>query len=310
MLKKSKFNLFVVSFLAASCLILYQSKFAALEFSNSNKMGKVYAVTIHNPFNESYELTNLKNELNNLASTKPKLKVGLFYINPNDGSYINLNAKDSFCAASLIKLPILVSLMQCIDKGSLSLNTPLEINSSVLTGGSGYLQWQPLGTKVSLEDTARLMITHSDNTATNMIIKAIGGKEKINFDFKVWGLQRTHIANMLGDFEGTNKTSPYDLAYLLGRIDKGELVSPRSKKLMLTWLKQTRVRTLLPNVIDPSHKIYHKTGDIKAMVGDAGIVENKDGSHTIIAIQVERPSNDLRANELIRTLAKVIYKND
>ncbi len=268
MLKKSKFNLFVVSFLAASCLILYQSKFAALEFSNSNKMGKVYAVTIHNPFNESYELTNLKNELNNLASTKPKLKVGLFYINPNDGSYINLNAKDSFCAASLIKLPILVSLMQCIDKGSLKLNTPLEINSSVLTGGSGYLQWQPLGTKVSLEDTARLMITHSDNTATNMIIKAIGGKEKINFDFKVWGLQRTHIANMLGDFEGTNKTSPYDLAYLLGRIDKGELVSPRSKKLMLTWLKQTRVRTLLPNVIDPSHKIYHKTGDIKAMVGD------------------------------------------
>ncbi len=310
MFNKSKLNLITTSFVCASLMILFQSKFAALELSNSSQLGNVYAVTIHNPFMESNELAKLKNELVNLAKTKKKLRVGLFYINPTNGSFINLSAKEAFCAASLIKLPILVSLMQCIDKGQLKLNTMLAINNDVLTGGSGYLQWQPVGTKVSVEDTARLMITHSDNTATNMIIKAIGGKEKINYDFKNWGLQKTHIANLLGDFDGTNKTSPYDLAYLLGRIDKGELVNPNSRKIMLAWLKKTRVRTLLPNVIDPSHNIYHKTGDIKAMVGDAGIVENKDGSHTIIAIQVERPSNDLRANELIRNLAKIIYCNN
>src|SRR5581483_10745255 len=96
----------------------------------------------------------------------------------------------------------------------------------------GFLQWRPVNSKLSVKQTAELMIIYSDNTATNMIIDLLGGKDALNRDFQQWGLQQTRLNNPLPDLDGTNKTSPYDLTYLLGKVEQGELVSPESKKFM------------------------------------------------------------------------------
>jgi hypothetical protein len=77
---------------------------------------------------------------------------------------------------------------------------------------------------------------------------------------------------------------------------------------MLQIMERTKTRTLLPQGLPPGTKISHKTGDIGSMVGDTGIITEVSGGKYIIAIQVERPHNDRRANELVRKLSGITYR--
>jgi beta-lactamase class A len=76
---------------------------------------------------------------------------------------------------------------------------------------------------------------------------------------------------------------------------------------MLNTMKKARVRTLVWPGLGPGAQFAHKTGDIGTMVGDTGIVTTSDGKKYYIAVQVERPHNDLRANALIRDASKLLY---
>jgi beta-lactamase class A len=260
------------------------------------------------PFALTNEQIDLEERLNEMCSIKSKLRPGLFVSEPKTGRYIDLSGKEQFAAASMIKVPVLVSVLSALDRGQLKMSQSLLLDADLIAAGSGILQWRPVGSKISVREAIELMIVISDNTATNLLINAVGGKDKLNHDFSSWGLCQTKINNWLGDFTGTNKTSPYDLVYLLGRLDRGELLKPESWKLMLATMEKTKTRTLLPPGLGTGAKIAHKTGDIGSMVGDVGIVTTAGGERYIIAVQVERPHNDRRANELIRNLSKEIYQ--
>lgn len=259
------------------------------------------------PFSLKIEETGLRASIEKLVKV-PGLRAGIFAVEPSTGRYVGVDAKKSVAAASMIKIPVLVKLLDAIDQKRIKETDELIIRQELIGGGSGYLQGRVPGTKVSVKEAMEAMIVVSDNTATNLIIDLLGGKEKCNRDFSDWGLRRTYIANWLPDLGGTNKTSPFDLAFLLGRVDKGELLSCQSRERMLGIMQRTKTRTLLPQGIPGDAKIYHKTGDIAQMVGDAGIVSSADGSRYVVAIGVERPWNDRRANELIRKVSKAIFE--
>lgn len=263
-------------------------------------------VNVPPPIALTYPLDELRKKIEVAANMK-NLRAGVFAVDMKTGKFVDYNGHDEYAAASMIKTPVYVSLLQALDRKEVSLDQLVEVRQDLITGGSGWLQWRPVGTKVPLKEVAELMIIVSDNTATNMVIDLLGGKEKCNRDYISWGLQKTRINNMLGDFEGTNKTSPYDMCYLLGRIDRGELISESSRKWMYQVMERTRIRTLLPPGLAPGSRILHKTGDIGTMVGDAGIVITPTGQRYIVSMQVERPHNDRRANLLIRALSKMVY---
>lgn len=258
------------------------------------------------PINLTSSLDVLQGKLEQASDVKD-LRAGIFVSDQQTGRYVDVNGHDSFSAASMIKVPVFVALLEAVDKGRVNPDQMLEIRQDLITGGSGWLQWRPIGSKLSVRDTADLMITISDNTATNMLIDLLGGKQSLNREFVSWGLERTRINNMLGDFEGTNTTSPYDLVYLMARIDRGELLNPPSKQWMYQTMARTRIRTLLPPGLGPGAHIAHKTGDIASMVGDCGIVTLPSGAKYFVSVQVERPHNDRRANMMIRSLSKMIY---
>jgi len=241
------------------------------------------------------------------ASDVKKLRTGIFVFDPANGRYLDMNGKEPFAAASMIKLPVLISLLAAIDRGEVKFDQQLAIRQDLITGGSGYLQYRPVNSKMTVKDTAWLMMVISDNTATNMIIDLVGGKEKCSTEFASWGLAQTRINNMLGDFEGTNKTSPYDLVYLLARVYRGEILSSAGKKWLTDVMLHTKIRTLLNPGLGPGATLGHKTGDIGTMVGDVGMVTAPGGANYFVSIQVERPFNDRRANALIRVLSKGIY---
>lgn len=289
-------------------ILLFEAYY--LPVSNDQELQYIttYAVNILPPFLLLRSMDDLKHRMENASSFK-NLKVGVFVADPQTNRYVDLNGKMQFSAASMIKLPIYVSLMAAIDNGVIKPEQMLMIRPGLIAGGSGWLQWRPCYSEISVKDAAELMIIISDNTATNLIIDLLGGKEKLNKTFSGWGLMQTCIHNMLGDFEGTNKTSPYDLVYLLARVDRGELISESMRKWMYQTMEKTRVKTLLPSGIAAGAKIAHKTGDIGSMVGDAGVVTDTKGKHFFVAVQVERPHNDRRANLLIRILSKAIYES-
>jgi beta-lactamase class A len=273
----------------------------------STARGATRAVPLAPPFAMTGEMGDIKQQVEEACNLK-KLTPGVFAIDPKSGAYVDYNGSREFPAASMIKVPVLVALFNAIDRGDVDANKVLTLRQDLVGGGSGHLQWRPVGTKLPLSQVTELMIVISDNTATNMIIDLLGGKEVVNKKISSWGLKRTSISNWLPDLGGTNKTSPYDLVYLLARVDRGEILSPASRTRMFQIMEHTKTRTLLPQGLPPGTKIAHKTGDIGSMVGDTGVITGAGGGKYIIAVQVQRPHNDRRANELVRKLSGITYQ--
>jgi beta-lactamase class A len=204
---------------------------------------------------------------------------------------------------------VLVAFFQDVDAGKIYLDEKLTISPSNIGSGSGGMQYQPVGTQYSAINTATEMIINSDNTATNMIIERLGGKDELNRRFKEWGLDVTVINNPLPDLEGTNITSPRDLAMILVKVNQGELISLRSRDRLLEIMRQTRTRTLLPQGIEKDASIAHKTGDIGTVLGDAGIVDIPTGKRYIGSVLVKRSHNDYSARTLIQEISRTSYQH-
>ncbi|CAN1212775.1 serine hydrolase [Tumidithrix helvetica PCC 7403] len=251
----------------------------------------------------------LESQIKQLASQESDLGLQVMVIDIDGGNYVNIGASQPIASASTIKTPILVAFLQDVDAGKIKLDEQLEMTSDVRVGESGSLQYQPLGTKLSALETAKIMIIYSDNTATNMIVKRLGGAETLNQRFKSWGLTTTVLRNPLPDLEGTNTISSQDLVNVLALVDQGKLIKPRSRDRFMDIMRLTETNTLLPKGLGEGARIAHKTGDIGSVVGDAGIIDMPNGKRYIMAALVKRPNNDQRANELIRKVSRVVYEN-
>jgi beta-lactamase class A len=260
------------------------------------------------PFNMTNLVEPLQQDLISLSKL-PKLETGIFFVDLDSGDYLTVNEDEAFSAASTIKLPVLMALFDQIDKGNIRLDEPLVLSALNKGDGSGYLQYKPIGTKLTVYETADLMIVDSDNSATNMIIERLGGQEVLNQQFRAWNLRQTELKEPLPDLTGQNTISPRDLSLLMGRLEKGLLLSPRSRDRALEILYRTKTRTLLPSGLGPGSRIAHKTGDIKTSVGNTGIIDLTNGKRYILTVLIRRPSNDRRANQLIRDISQRIYLN-
>ncbi len=255
------------------------------------------------------QATALKTKILAAAIKEPSFDLFFLMADLDNKNSVNIKSEQVVSSASLIKLPLLVAFLQEVDAGTIQLNEMLEISEDLKAGQAGDLQKLPLGTKISALETLTKMIVISDNTATNMILKRLGGKEKVNPRFKSWGITATVINNPLPDLEGTNTTSARDLVNLLGGVEAGRWLKPRSRDRLLDIMRRTETNTLLPQGIEPNARIAHKTGNINKVVGDVGLVDTTDGKRYIIAAIVRRPKEDERADELIRQISRLTYEN-
>lgn len=256
----------------------------------------------------SQEIIPLKNTVQTLAAENPDLIPGVFLVDIDTGYYVDVNSTASFPAASTIKLPILIAFFQDVDAGKIRLDEMLTMQQDMIAGGSGNLQYKPVGTKYTAMEVATKMITISDNTATNMLIARLGGIESLNERFRTWGLATTMIRSLLPDLSGTNTTSPRELGSLIAMVNQGNFVSIRSREIILDIMHRAEGDKLLPSGLGAGAKIYHKTGDIGTMLGDAGLINTANGKHYIAAVMVQRPNNDPRAAKLISSISHAAYQ--
>jgi beta-lactamase class A len=256
----------------------------------------------------SQEITSLKGAVQNLVLTNPNLTPGVFLVDLNSGAYVDVNGGVSFPAASTIKVPILVAFFQDVDAGKIRLDEILTMQQDMIAGGSGNMQYKPVGTQFTALEVVTKMITISDNTATNMLIAKLGGIEALNQRFRSWGLTTTVIRNQLPDLQGKNTTSPKELGNLLAMVNQGNLVSMQSRDRLLDIMRRTERDTLLPSGLGQGATVAHKTGDIGTMLADAGLVDMPNGKRYIAAVMIQRPNNDPRAEKLISAISRIAYQ--
>ena len=252
---------------------------------------------------------NVSFQIKSTIRKYPNLLCGV-YIKPSWAeNSININGDYVFPAASLIKIPIAIALLIKIDKKEISWDKILVLKHYHHAQGTGYLRIKKIGTKIKLREAFRLMLTISDNTATNMIIDLLGGVSATNKQIAALGLQSTKLVNLLGDFKGTNKTSPHDLAILLEKSLEGNFLSENSKKILKSTLLDVENKSLIKNGLGKYTKFAHKTGTIGICVGDAGIIYLPFGKRITISIVVKRPFNSLNGQRIIREISRIVYEN-
>lgn len=259
-------------------------------------------------FNLSQEIAALKTEIAAVTSQNLLFTPGVFVIDLETGNFADVNGNTSIAAASTIKVPILIAFLQDVEAGKIQWDEKLTLKSEFRASGSGNLEHRKPGTQYPASDIVTRMITISDNTATNMVIDRLGGIEALNRRFQEWGLTTTALRNPLPDVPGTNTSSPRELAVLMARVMRGELLSAASRDRMIEIMQQTENDSLLPKGIGEGAKIAHKTGNIGSVLADVGMVNLPTGKRYVIAVMVQRPRRDVRAQKIIHQISSLSYQ--
>lgn len=257
------------------------------------------ASTFAGVVNLGQEMVGISSQIRTLLASYKTLNPGIFFLDLATGNYIDINGEKRFAAASTIKFPLLVALFQEIDAGRIKLTDKLVMRRDLKVGESGTMQYKPIGTKFSVLETATLMMTISDNTATNLILDRLGGAAKVSQRFRSWGLQNTALRNLLPDIAGTNTTSSKDLVRLAALVYNNRLLSPNSRNQVLGIMRRVKTNSLLPAGIGQGATIAHKTGTLRFIIGDAGIIQMPNGKSYLAGVLVQRPNHDPKAGDFV-----------
>lgn len=275
-----------------------------LNFSNSIYYDK------NSQINKSYKdikWDELGERLRIVASSY-RGEVGIYLKDLSSGKTWEYNADRLFRSASLIKLPIMIAVMSKIDKKEASFDMELEINDDDRMSGSGSLKWARTGTRVSLLEIIYRMITESDNTATKLLIDHFG-IDYFESAFKVMGLSYTNITEegmslTSGRVKKENYTTPREMAWILEKIYKKEMVSKSMSELMLDILKRNRNYSRIRKGVPMTWEVGHKTGLLRKSCSDVGIVFSPNGDY-ILAILIDDVPSYKSGKEFIAKIAKI-----
>lgn len=218
-------------------------------------------------------------------------------------------AHEQFPAASTIKVYVLQALMERVAAGEMSLDSELTVNAVDMVTGSGVLKALTPGRRYPLLDLATLMIVVSDNTATNVLIDALG-VEQVNDSVLEHGWRATHLSGKLqvsaaerGSRPAPSLTSPADLLDYFARLWAGELLPPDLTEACQRIYRQQQYSELGRALgHDPYSvevgvapwRIASKSGSLRGVRNDAGVFETVDGGPELVVAVMTKGCPDER----------------
>ncbi|MCM3764268.1 serine hydrolase [Neobacillus niacini] len=234
-------------------------------------------------------------------------RIGLAIEAGDEGIYFN--SDEVFPSASVIKVPILLAGLRQAEEGLVNLDKLTVITERV--GGSGVLQSLSSLASLTIKDLLTLMITVSDNVATNMVIDLLG-IESINQEIERLGLKSTNLKRKMMDFAAIqrgfdNVTCPSDMVKCLKAINEGAFLSGESKKVALTIMHAQQFLDKLPAMMD-SERVFiaNKTGGLPNVEHDCAIFKYK-GETAYAAVLTDQLEDSYRAKQMISRIGKHIY---
>ena len=268
---------------------------------------------------------DLQKELDTLA-TQHKGKVAFYAKDLKTGATVAIDPDVPVSTASVIKLPIMVEAFYEIKAGKHHLDERLKLTKGNQVEGSGVLTLLQPGLEPTLQDAITLMITQSDNTATNMVIDDIG-IPAVNDRIAAMGLKNTYLYKKVfmppqgptpPDQKkfGLGKTTAREMAQVLESIERCDLKDAALCKQMIGILKNQSVRTMIPRYLESvdttesDSAIGNKTGSLDDVRNDVGIVYTRHGPIIVSAFTYDNADHgwsvDNTAEILVAKMAKAV----
>jgi len=240
------------------------------------------------------------------------------------GEEFAYRADEKVPSASTIKVPLLALLLKDAYEGHLEMDVPRSLPDINRVGGSGLLRYLSKEYKPTLRDLALLMITVSDNAATNEIIDAVG-IDRFNQTWKEWGCCHTGLNRKMMDraaiLQGKdNFISAFDAGRILDMAARGELFSKAISDELFQILCRQKLRNRLPLLLPvtdeydsngdvPPGKVMvaNKTGSVAGVNNDIGIFELPNHHRYIMAVYTHGFQQEADAVMLIAKLSKAVY---
>jgi beta-lactamase class A len=284
----------------------------------------LFVTSCKTPFNK---IDLLRNKIEQTVSDKNAV-VGVSIIGNNGKDTLSLQGNRRFPMQSVFKFHIALAVLSEIDKGKLSLDQKIEIGKDELLPEDF---WSPLrdenpnGGSFTIERLIQYSVSHSDNTACDVLIRLIGTPKTVEEYIKKSGIDDIQITfneeGMQAKWENMfqNWTTPKAASETLKLFyeNKSSLLSKGSYDFFWKTNKETttgknRIRGQLPNKTIVAHKTgwsgTNKETGITAAVNNIGIVFLPNGEYFIISVFISESKENFDTNEkIIADIAKATY---
>ncbi len=253
-----------------------------------------------------------------------KGNVWIYAKNLDNGKEYSLRGEEKVRTASTIKLPIMTEVFRQIDQGKIKWTDEFTLPNMSQASGAGILGEFSEGTKIDLKTATNLMIVISDNFATNLILDKISSNN-VNDFMKTLGLNNTLSLRKIGGggdskaYEeplnklfGIGVSTPKDMAMLLEKLEKGEVVNKEASAQMIAILKRQQYTDGLGRNLLDTVPIASKSGSLDRLRSDVGIVYTRRGRIVMAITTDDNPvvhyNWDGEAEKLIWRLSVILQQ--
>lgn len=250
----------------------------------------------------------LRRQLDSAATAGPGV-VGIAIEDLTSGERFTVNDSITFPQASAIKVAILIELLRQADAGALSLGERIEVGAAQQVGGDGVLQsFADRGSALSLHDLAILMITLSDNTATNVLIARIG-MANVNRMLDGMGLGEIRLRRpMMRSDESArgneNVATPRAAARLMGRVARCDLPMSRRACTEVRRMLEIPKRGTVSDALPADVPVAWKPGTLDG-ISTAWALVRLRGRPYVLAVMVSYA--DTRADDVVRSIVRLTH---
>lgn len=249
-------------------------------------------------------------------------EVGIYVRNLRTGATVEIDADTVFPTASMIKVPILLTLYDQVERGKLDLEArvprPDTLNYRYVesTDVVGYMA---PGDTLPLRELAFLMLTVSDNVASLWIQAEVGGGAAVNEWLAAHGFRDTRVNSRTPGREeartryGWGQTTPREIARALVMIREGSAVSPRASEAMYRMLTNSYWKGEALSQIPPTVQAASKQGFVDRSRSEVLLVNAPSGDYVLAVItRNQTDTSYAEGNEgsrLLRAVSRTVYQH-
>ena len=244
--------------------------------------------------------------------------IGVYVKDLKKNRIVAINADTIFPTASMVKIPILIGIMDKMNKGELEDHQELVYSDSMLYPGVDILGTFKDGEKIELSKVMMLMLTMSDNTASLWLQKLAGTGTRINEILDSLGFANTRVNSRTEgrrvnwEQYGWGQTTPRELATLMEEISKGEIISKEKSAVMLRRLGRNYWDQEAVSQIPPDVFVASKNGAVNESRGEVMFVNGEKARYVFCVctknIKDQSWKDDNEAWELTRRLSKKVWE--
>ncbi|MEG4025931.1 class A beta-lactamase, subclass A2 [Microcoleus sp. S13C4] len=311
--KKAWLYTFCLLLLALGCTSVNSSN---REDAPNKETSAPSGITISNA-DRTNELRDRIEQISQVAQGRVGVKATVL----ETGESVTLNGNKQFPMQSVYKFPIAMAVLAQVDQGKLKLDQKIRVEASDVVQGSRILDEKSQGREFSLAELLRYMVSESDNTASDVLLRQLGEPIIVTEYLRGLSVNDIVVANTekeLGQdtaVQYRNYATPDATIVLLRAFHEGKGLSKSSQALLLQLMTETttgpkRIKGLLPD----GTVVAHKTGTsstvngVTAATNDVGLVTLPNGRHLAIAVFVsDSGANDAVREEVIAKVAKAAW---